>query len=247
VRPDTRARKGPCACRTRAGDTSRLAEAVDVGAQTLAGAVLPRHHAPERQYLLPGTRAEGDAVGNGCCLQQPQRAHLLAIGTRLGQPGLAHVLDQHAAAREHLHQPLDHGLQQCVRFFVGGRTGLNEAGRAVGVAAVHAVQHQAMQMDVQVGCRAKALDERDRAALAFFALEPRVVQQMPLDQALHHLQHRRDQLQDAAFEEVVELALQAAPGQRPGSSPGTNSPPDCLCPGSALMNRGNSAPVLASV
>jgi hypothetical protein len=27
--------------------------------------------------------------------------------------------------------------------------------------------------------------------------------------------------------------LQAAPGQWPGPSPGTNSPPDCLCPGSA--------------
>ena len=31
-------------------------------------------------------------------------------------------------------------------------------------------------------------------------------------------------------------ALQAAPGQRPGPSPGTNSPLDCLCPGSALAN-----------
>ena len=29
------------------------------------------------------------------------------------------------------------------------------------------------------------------------------------------------------------MALQAAPGQWPGPSPGTNSPPDCLCPGSA--------------
>lgn len=29
------------------------------------------------------------------------------------------------------------------------------------------------------------------------------------------------------------MALQAAPGQRPDSSPGTNSPPDCSCPGSA--------------
>ena len=28
-------------------------------------------------------------------------------------------------------------------------------------------------------------------------------------------------------------ALQAAPGQWPGPSPGKNSPPDCLCPGSA--------------
>jgi hypothetical protein len=53
--------------------------------------------------------------------------------------------------------------------------------------------------------------------------------------------------QDAAFEQGVELALQAAPGQWPGPSPGTSSPLDCLCPGSALMNRGNSTPVLASV
>jgi len=29
------------------------------------------------------------------------------------------------------------------------------------------------------------------------------------------------------------VALQAAPGQWPGPSPGTNSPLDCLCPGSA--------------
>ena len=31
-------------------------------------------------------------------------------------------------------------------------------------------------------------------------------------------------------------ALQAAPGQRSGASPGTNSPLDCLCPGSGLAN-----------
>ena len=30
--------------------------------------------------------------------------------------------------------------------------------------------------------------------------------------------------------------LQAAPGQGPSPSPGTSSPPDCLCPGSALAN-----------
>jgi hypothetical protein len=33
---------------------------------------------------------------------------------------------------------------------------------------------------------------------------------------------------------VSGLALQAASGQRPDSSPGTNSPQDCLCPGSVL-------------
>ena len=31
-------------------------------------------------------------------------------------------------------------------------------------------------------------------------------------------------------------ALQAAPGQWPGPSPGTNSPLDCLCSGSALSD-----------
>ncbi len=30
--------------------------------------------------------------------------------------------------------------------------------------------------------------------------------------------------------------MQAAPGQWPGPSPGTNSPPDCLSPGSALSD-----------
>ena len=81
-----------------------------------------------------------------------------------------------------------------MQFFVGGRTRLDEAGRAVAVAAVHAVQHQTVQVDVQVGGRAEALDQGDRAALTFVALEPRVIQQMPLDHPLHHLQHRRDQL-----------------------------------------------------
>jgi len=33
---------------------------------------------------------------------------------------------------------------------------------------------------------------------------------------------------------ITHPALQAAPGQWPGSSSGTNSPLDCLCPGSAL-------------
>ena len=35
---------------------------------------------------------------------------------------------------------------------------------------------------------------------------------------------------------ITRSALQAAPGQWPGPSPGTNSPLDCLCPGSALAN-----------
>ncbi|MCE2692522.1 MAG: hypothetical protein LW862_22440, partial [Rubrivivax sp.] len=33
--------------------------------------------------------------------------------------------------------------------------------------------------------------------------------------------------------QAAAITLQAAPGQWPGPSPGTNSPLDCLCPGSA--------------
>jgi hypothetical protein len=49
-------------------------------------------------------------------------------------------------------------------------------------------------VNVEIGGRAKALDQLDGTALAFVTLQPRVVQQMPLNHALHHLQHRRDQL-----------------------------------------------------
>ena len=49
-------------------------------------------------------------------------------------------------------------------------------------------------MDVEVGGRAKTLDQRDGAAVANASLEPGMVQQVPRDHALHHLQHRRDQL-----------------------------------------------------
>jgi hypothetical protein len=167
---------------------------VDVGAQRLERPVLARHRASQRQHLLPGARPEGDAVSDGRGLQRPQRARLLAVGIRLGQVGLAYVFDQHASARERLHEPGDDGLKQRVQRVVGGRTRHDEAGRAVGVAAVHAVQHQAVQVDVEVGGGSEALDQRDGAALTFIGLEPGAIQQVARDHTLHHLQHRRDEL-----------------------------------------------------
>ena len=47
-------------------------------------------------------------------------------------------------------------------------------------------------MDVEVGRRAKTLDQRDGATVAFVGLEPGLPQQMARDHALYHLQHRRD-------------------------------------------------------
>ena len=89
---------------------------------------------------------------------------------------------------------VDDAAQQRMQFLVSGCVCLDKAGRTIGAAALHPVQHQTVQVNVQVRSRAKALDQCDRAALAFVNPGPRVAQQIPLDHALHHLQHRRDQL-----------------------------------------------------
>jgi len=95
------------------------AESVDVGAQRLVHCGLAWRRTPQGQHLLPGAGAEGNAIGDRRGLQWPQSARLLAVGIRLGQVGLAHLLDQHASAREQLHQPGDDRLQQRVQFVVG--------------------------------------------------------------------------------------------------------------------------------
>ena len=79
------------------------ADPVDGGAQRLAGPVLARHRTLERQHLLSGAGAEGDAVSDGCRPQWPQRASLLVVGIRLGQVSLecgAHWPYQESAARD---------------------------------------------------------------------------------------------------------------------------------------------------
>ena len=43
--------------------------------------------------------------------------------------------------------------------------------------AVDPIEHETMQMDVEIGGRAEALNEGDRAALGFGALEPRLFDQ----------------------------------------------------------------------
>lgn len=48
----------------------------------------------------------------------------------------------------------------------------------------------AVQVDVQVGCRAKAVDQRDGAAMPFVGLELSAVQQMAREHELHQMRHR---------------------------------------------------------
>ena len=57
-----------------------------------------------------------------------------------------------------------------------------------------AVQHQAVTVDVQIGGRADALDQRDRAAASLVGTEAGLLQQVSRDHAVHHLQHGRRQL-----------------------------------------------------
>jgi hypothetical protein len=111
---------------------------------------------------------------------------------------------------------------------------------------VHPLPHGHMRDDVihQVRCR---LRHPARTARGSEPAPLAAERQQLVVATLAAAQPQKALRQDAAFEEGVELGLQAAPGQWPGPSPGKKSPPDCLCPGSALMNRGSSAPVLASV
>lgn len=60
----------------------------------------------------------------------------------------------------------DHRLEQRVQLVVGGRTHLDEDWYAIGTAPANTVEHQAMQVDVEVG-GPEALDQHDGAAVAF--------------------------------------------------------------------------------
>ncbi|MCZ2438599.1 MAG: asparaginase [Burkholderiales bacterium] len=68
------------------------------------GKLSPATNSPVDCSCLAKDRATGPVrpARHGRGLQRPQRARFLTDGIRLGQLGLAHVLDQHAWAREHL-------------------------------------------------------------------------------------------------------------------------------------------------
>jgi len=188
-------------------------EAVDVGTQGLPCHTLARHRAPEGPHLLPGTGPEGAAVRDGRGLQRPQRARLVPVGIGLGQTGLPHLLDQHAPARGQLNQGRDEGLQQSVQLVVSGRNHLDKHRHAIAIAIapVHPVQHRAVKVDVEVGGRAEALDQREGAALALVGLEPGAVQQVARNHALDHLLHRRDQLGLLSQKEAQVCDIRRAP------------------------------------
>jgi len=71
------------------------AEALDVGAQRLLEVGVPGHVTLQRQHLLAGAWAKGDAVRTGGGLQRPERAGLVRIGVVVGHIGLVLLFDEH--------------------------------------------------------------------------------------------------------------------------------------------------------
>jgi hypothetical protein len=82
-------------------------------------------------------------------------------------------------------------VQHRLQCLVGWRGYLDEFRRAVSAAPAHAVQHQAVQVDVEVGSGPEALDQRDGAAVGLFGIRTRPLEQKPHDHAVRHLQHGR--------------------------------------------------------
>jgi hypothetical protein len=80
-------------------------------------------------------------------------------------------------------------VQHRLQLVIGRRDYLDEFRRAVDTQSVHPVQHQAVQVNVQVGRGAEALDGRDRAAVGPVALETRLPEQVARDHG-HHRRHR---------------------------------------------------------
>ena len=85
-------------------------------------------------------------------------------------------------------------MQHRLQRFVGWLGNFDELRRPVNAAPVHAVQNRAVKVNVQVGGRAKALNQSDRTAASLVGLEPGLTEQEPSDHAVHDQQHGRHQL-----------------------------------------------------
>ena len=77
----------------------------------LPGPILPGHGALQRQHLLAGWWAEGDAMSTRRGLQRPERARLVRIVVVVGHASRTLLFDQHPPTGEQLHRPRDDLVQ----------------------------------------------------------------------------------------------------------------------------------------
>lgn len=130
------------------------AEAVAVGAQVLLEVRFSGHDALDRQQFLPDARIEGNAIGTRCGLQQPELAGFVRIAVAGSHVGGTLLFDQHPSTGEQLHQSDDDFVQQHLQRFVAWLGNFDELRRPVNVAPVHAVQRQAVKVNIQFGGQA---------------------------------------------------------------------------------------------
>ena len=82
-----------------------------------------------------------------------EHAGVVRVGVAIGHARLALLFDQRPPTGEQLHRSGDDPVQHRMQRFIGRRGHLDKQGLAFGTAPVHAVQHQAVQVNVQVGGR----------------------------------------------------------------------------------------------
>ena len=118
----------------------------------------------------------------------PQRAGLVRIAVVVGHVGRNLLFDQHPPTGEQLHHAGDDLVQHCLQRLVGWRRCLDEFRRAVCATPVHAIQHQAVQVNVEIGRGPRLfkarLDQRDDAAVGLVCLHTRLPEQEPGDHAV---------------------------------------------------------------
>jgi len=107
------------------------------------------------------------------------------VGTNVGEVGHALLLDEVALAREPPHQAHDDPLEQPLQLVAGGGARFVKEW-LVSRAAIDAVEHQAMQVDVQIGRRVKALDQSDRTGLSCAPFQSRPLEQKARDEPMHN-------------------------------------------------------------
>ena len=164
------------------------AEVVDVGAQRLLEVCVLGHALQAAPALASAgpSRGTGPSAGTVPCprsapctvstfcparparpgrgLQRPERAGLVRIAFAVGHRGRTFLFDQQPTKGEQPHPVGDDLVQHRLQRLVGRCGCFDEDRRAIGAAPVHAVQQQAVKVNVEVGRRAEALDQRDRAA-----------------------------------------------------------------------------------
>jgi len=161
------------------------AKTVRVDAARLRGVARSAGDGLQAQYFLPCVWPQRNAIGAGGRLQGRERA----IRLGLGQVAHALLFDEVAGARQQLDDALDDPVEQRLELCRAGSARFMEHRRAR-AAAIHPIEHQTVQMDVEIGRRAEALDERDCTAVSLGAWQSRLFDQKGGNDAVNALQQR---------------------------------------------------------